>query len=59
MLPDRLSNPGPLTYESGALLFVVGCTDWSKLLLEAYVLTSILCCMALIFIYRSFSEILM
>ena len=20
MLPDRLSNPGPLTYESGALL---------------------------------------
>ena len=21
MLPDRVSNPGPLTYESGALLF--------------------------------------
>ena len=23
MLPDRVSNPGPLTYESGALLIVV------------------------------------
>ena len=21
MLPDRVSNPGPLTYESGALLY--------------------------------------
>ena len=23
MLPDRVSNPGPLTYESGALLIVL------------------------------------
>ena len=23
MLPDRVSNPGPLTYESGALLMIV------------------------------------
>ena len=25
MLPDRVSNPGPLTYESGALLIALCC----------------------------------
>ena len=28
MLPDRVSNPGPLTYESGALVpFIISVTD--------------------------------
>ena len=28
MLPDRVSNPGPLTYESGALLIVLRGPAW-------------------------------
>ena len=35
MLPDRISNPGPLTYESGALPIALrgpagGGRDWSQ-----------------------------
>ena len=36
MLPDRVSNPGPLTYESGALPIALrgpACSDWSKFFL--------------------------
>ena len=28
MLPDRVSNPGPLTYESGALLIALRGPAW-------------------------------
>ena len=28
MLPDRVSNPGPLTYESGALLIALRGPVW-------------------------------
>ena len=28
MLPDRVSNPGPLTYESGALLIALRGPDY-------------------------------
>ena len=31
MLPDRISNPGPLTYESGALPIALRCPAYSKI----------------------------
>ena len=31
MLPDRVSNPGPLTYESDALIALRGPAIWVKL----------------------------
>ena len=30
MLPDRVSNPGPLTYESGALPIALCCSECSR-----------------------------
>ena len=30
MLPDRVSNPGPLTYESGALPIALRGPAWNK-----------------------------
>ena len=30
MLPDRVSNPGPLTYESGALPIALNFVEWGK-----------------------------
>ena len=30
MLPDRVSNPGPLTYESGALPVALRGPAWTK-----------------------------
>ena len=29
MLPDRVSNPGPLTYESSALPIGAQCSQWN------------------------------
>ena len=58
MLPDRVSNLGPLTYESGALPIALRgpakgpftlytksdcrCAGWSETLLSAYALCSLL-----------------
>ena len=41
MLPDRVSNPGPLTYESGALPIALrGPADETKTLIKRYVYAS-------------------
>ena len=34
MLPDRVSNPGPLTYESGALPIALRCPAYSHVYLR-------------------------
>ena len=40
MLPDRVSNPGPLTYESDALLFI--CTKLYETTFKSYKVDTIL-----------------
>ena len=38
MLPDRVSNPGPLTYESGALPIALrGPAKFSELIIQNWV----------------------
>ena len=47
MLPDRVSNPGPLTYESGALPIVlrgpavVACNKRQQFLLDFFIVSLI------------------
>ena len=36
MLPDRVSNPGPLTYESGALPIALRGPAYSRLILTVH-----------------------
>ena len=38
MWPDRVSNPGPLTYESGALLIALRGPAFIKVVMEADIL---------------------
>ena len=39
MLPDRVSNPGPLTYESGALLIALrGLAKWVGVVVVEYII---------------------
>ena len=40
MLPDRVSNPGPLTYESGALPIALRGPGSCQLLAKVYVLST-------------------
>ena len=47
MLPDRVSNPGPLTYESGALPFNVCNLDKNSVMLVMLTFE-----MTLIFLYE-------
>ena len=39
MLPDRVSNPGPLTYESGALPIVLRGPAPSNIMIYTYACT--------------------
>ena len=36
MLPDRVSNPGPLTYESGALQIALHGTAQPEIMLDIF-----------------------
>ena len=48
MLPDRVSNPGPLTYESASMSF--GCT--CLLVFSAYLNEDLLCLTRIIYRFK-------
>ena len=59
MLPDRVSNPGPLTYESGALPIALRGPATFRVGVQRLVLTLIITCLTLIYRGQSMRKCLL